>query len=354
MAVTGNSYPTVSTIGKQLMRSRPQFGESMCNICKTGDLASFLPALEANSGSVHRFIVTTSRGEPGTWRALNKGVPSTHADSEERTEVCGNLEKRCDIDRKFLKMYDNPQTYIQNENFAAQAVLRDDFNDALIYGNRANPGSQASLDGFATRYSAKGKVINPNTGKDQVYDFGGTGDALTSAYVIVPGPKSVYLVHPQGSKTAGISIDVYDDKNGVFLDDAEGHIFRGHRTWYQMEMGLVVNNPNAVMRLANIPTANLTSLVQNGVQNPGDDSILRQFILMKDNITGDLNARDAIIVVGRDLFTQMDILIFSKTNSYWRPQDVNDFSWNKESVGMLGSTPVVMCDSILGTESQIV
>jgi len=152
---------------------------------------------------------------------------------------------------------------------------------------------------------------------------------------------------------AGLRIETYTSKNGVFLNDREGKPFRGHRTWYQWPLGLAVENPHAIMRLANIPVEDIATLIQQGVSSPTDSALLRKMIEMKNMISADVDKSQLKFLVSREVFTQMDILMFEKTNAYWTPETMRT-NWPARTVGMFSGIPVFMSDSIISTESQVV
>lgn len=165
--------------------------------------------------------------------------------------------------------------------------------------------------------------------------------------------QSLYLVNADNGCPAGLSVKEYDSNNGVFLNDREGLPFRGHRTWYKWPLGLAVENVHSVMRLANIPAANVGNLIANGVTSPSDSVLLRKMIEMKNMVSADVDKSKLLFLVSRDVFTTMDILMFEKSNAYWTPSNL-ERDLPPRSVGMFAGLPVFMSDTLIGTESQVV
>jgi hypothetical protein len=78
-------------------------------------------------------------------------------------------------------------------------VKRHDMVRQLFYGNPVIVESE--MTGFAARYSTK----DPGAAHNAVcvLDAAGRGDALTSAWVIAWGPRSIFMVTPDGEPPAG-------------------------------------------------------------------------------------------------------------------------------------------------------
>ena len=354
MPTISTSYATIGTLAKQLKaQGKPRYARCLETLIRAGDVLDMFPIMKCNQGTVHRFSRRKSIGKGGVWRALNQGVPLSMPETEEATEIAGSLEDRCDLDKKALTLNDNSSAFIENQNEGVRIALRNRLNDAVIYGNRAAPGDAAGIDGLATRYNALGKVVNANTQYDHVQDFGGTGNALTSVYLLAPGVQSLYLINADNGCPAGLSIEEYDSRNGVFLEDTEGLPFRGHRTWYEWPLGLAVENIHSVMRLANIPSTDVANLIANGVTSPSDSMLLRKMIEMKNMVSADVDKSKLLFLVSRDVFTTMDILMFEKANAYWTPSNL-ERDLPPRSVGMFAGLPVFMSDTLIGTESQVV
>ncbi len=353
MPTISTGYATIGTLAKQLRaQGKPRYARCLETLIRAGDVLDMFPIMKANQGTVHKFPRRKSLGSGGVWRALNQGVPASNPEVEEATEVTGKLEDRCDIDEDALSINDNSSAFIENQNEGVRIALRNTLNDTIIYGNRAAPGNAAGLDGLATRYNAFGKVVNENTGYDHVQDFGGSGNDLTSVYLLAPGVQSLYLINADNGCPAGLSIKEYDSNNGVFLNDRDGNPFRGHRTWYKWPLGLAVENVHSVMRLANIPSADVGNLIANGISTPSDSALLRKMIQMKNMVSADVDKSKLLFLVSRDVFTTMDILMFEKANAYWTPSNL-ERDLPPRSVGMFAGLPVFMSDTLIGTESQV-
>ncbi len=347
------TYPTINQIAGSMAHSAPEFQRVLMTICPAGDLIGRLPVVTCNQGTVHHITRPKTLGDDAVARTVNQGVPANMSEDETVTEDTMSLETRYPIDKKILEKNKNSPAFIESRNKKAVLKLRMDLNNRIMYDNKALPGNNGGINGIATRYGALQKEININTGRDQVWDFGGTGNNLTSIYLIAPGVDTVSLLAPDTRDPAGLSIKQYTDDNGTFLRDRVGNPFRGMQTWYEWNIGLAVHNPHAIMRLANVPANALTDLVKNGITSPQDSAILRTMIEMTGYVSEDVDRSSWCFWMSRSQFTAMKILMFDKTNGYWTPPDMEGHKYGRVIGDFLG-TPVYASDYILDTEEQVV
>lgn len=344
---------TIATTAKQLKaQGKPRYARCLETLVRAGDVLDMFPIVSCNDGTTHKVLRRKKLGSGGTLRAINQGVKSSNPEVEEAQEVTARLEDRCPIDEDLLALNDGSSTYIENQNEGVRLALRNRINDLVIYGNRAAPGSAAGIDGLATRYNSFGQYINENTNFDHVQNFGGTGNNLTSIYLLSPGPQNVYMIAPDDGTPAGLSIKEYNSSNGVFLEDENGDPYRGHMTWYKWKLGLAVENVHSIMRLANIPAADVEGMIRDGAADAKNSILLRKLIQMKNMFSADVDTSKLMMIVSRNVFTQMDIILFDKVNAYWRPSETRE-SFHDRSVGMFAGIPVFASDTLLETESAV-
>jgi hypothetical protein len=117
------------------------------------------------------------------------------------------------------------------------------------------------VDGLAVRLAqtgadGKGKEgANGGWCYDALLGASAPDTNLTSVYLVAGGPKAFHLIYPLGSKSAGVEredlgIQYTDDDN-----DPAKH-FMAHIDHFSAHYGIVIEHPDAVIRIANIP-ANL-------------------------------------------------------------------------------------------------
>jgi hypothetical protein len=184
-----------------------------------------------------------------------QGVGGAASQTKPQTDVIVMLEAHSDVDYDLALCSGNPAALYKGEADTFLIGMGEDQASDLVYGSRA--ADEAQIDGLATR--------RPKLDGKLCVSFGGTGNALTSVYVMAPGPNSAHLIYPRGSKSAGVS---REDTGLVWASDSAGKQYRTHRDVFKAQYGLAVVHPDAVIRVCNIPVgmtreqrANLLDLI---------------------------------------------------------------------------------------------
>jgi hypothetical protein len=136
---------------------------------------------------------------------------------------------------------------MMSEQVAFIEGLSQDMADDLIYGN--HEADERYTNGFATRYN------DTQSGQSKTcISLGGTGNALTSIYLIKWATDKAHLIYPKGSKNAGVEYNFLGEQT---VKDANGGEYQAYRAHYRVARGLAVRNSMSVIRLCNIDvTAN--------------------------------------------------------------------------------------------------
>jgi hypothetical protein len=197
-----------------------------------------LPAVMANDGAVHTTLVRRSY-PGGEHRIYNQGVGKKASQTEPVKDWITILEALSDVDAAQAEHSGNPNALYNSEASAFLVGMGLDQADDLIYGNHTQ--KPELIDGLATRYP---KI------SDHCIDFGGTGNGLSSIYLVAAGPNACHLIYPRGSTSVGVQ---RIDAGIVYADDGRGRVFRAHRDHFKAEYGIAVVHPDAVIRICSIP-----------------------------------------------------------------------------------------------------
>jgi hypothetical protein len=209
----------------------------------TNTMLQELPAQEANDGTVHTTLRRLSYPH-GEHRLYNQGVGAKSSQTEPIQDVISMLEAHSDVDHDQAVHSGNPAALYNSEASAFLVGMGMDQAEELIYGSHQM--DPAVINGLAIRY--------PKVDGEHCVDFKGAGNSLTSAYLMAPGPQSVGLIYPRGSKSVGVSredgglIWAKDPRDGAGKKE-----FRAHRDIFKAQYGLFVAHPDAVIRVCNIP-----------------------------------------------------------------------------------------------------
>ena len=121
------------------------------------------------------------------------------------------------------------------------------------------------------------------------------------------------------------------------LTDKDGNTFYGYRSKYNWDMGLAIRDPRYVVRLANIDPENFdnTEFIRKMIQAYGQ--------------IHNVDHGPTYIFCNRKVETMMAILANEKSNVNLRVDE-----WGGKKITHFWSSPIIRCDSILNTESQLV
>jgi hypothetical protein len=241
---------------------------------------------------------TTRRGTlpTGSWRKLNSGVATEVSRTTEVQDVIGMLETYAEYDKEWIDNMPNPATARLMEASAFIEGLGQTLVSAILYGDSdADPDH---MHGLSARMGTADTYF--------VIDNGGSGSDVTSIYVVTWGPDSVYLMYPKNSD-AQLGIK-HQDLGEVTLTDATTSApntsqFQGYRDHYQVKCGLVVRNPRAIGRVANIEVSGASNLFD------------------EDNLITLLNEMDigpgTRIYANQQILTRGQIALKDKNNVNW-------------------------------------
>lgn len=211
-----------------------------------------MPFLESNAATHHRTTVRTSL-PAAEWRRINKGVGKGKSTTAQVDEAVAILETYSEVDKELADLNGNTGAFRLSEAQAFLEGMNQQMASTLFYGNKAtNP---ASFDGFATRYSD----LEAENGKN-IINAGGTGDNLTSIYLVGWGDQTVHGLYPKGSR-AGL---FHQDLGEQTLKDEDGGQFQGYRDHFQWKTGLAVRDWRYVVRIANIDVTKMLDEKSNG------------------------------------------------------------------------------------------
>lgn len=294
---------------------------------KTDALWSVLPFKACNDGTKETVIIRKALPEIA-WRMINKGVKPTKSATAQASYSCGGVEAYADVDERAMKLNKNSNTWRLSENYAHQEAMSQKMATTFFYGDeKVNPAGFTGLSAFY--YSKQQDKVY----SDQIIDCGGTGNNLTSLWIMTFADDTLYGIHPE-TIPAGYQ---YKDLGEVELKDEEGGILYGYRSKYNWDMGLALRDPRYVVRMANIDVAQIDN-----------SSFIRKMIEGYNQIHNVDHGR-TVIMCNRQVQTYLSILASEKANVNLR---IDEFGGKK--IEHFWTSPILRCDSILNTESQLV
>ncbi len=281
-----------------------------------------MPFMEANGKTYHKSV---RRGSlpGGTWRKINAGVSSESSQTTEVTDAIGMLETYSEVDKALAEMSGDIARFRMIEAKAFIEGLSQTLAGAVFYSNSATDPEQ--ITGLSPRTSTvDGQFI---------LDGSGTGSDLTSIYVVQWGLDKVHGVYPSGHPQLGVQ---RNDLGEVTLEDAGGKKYQGYRDHYVVKMGLVVRDPRAIGRYANIESSGASNIFD-------EDKLIGLLNEMPDD------HGNTVIYVNSTVKTQMEIKLKDKANVNYTV----DNGLGGVPVLRFRGIPVKKCAAIVNTETAI-
>ena len=158
--------------------------------------------------------------------------------------------------------------------------------------------------GLAERYN-KMPGANPELTdkKRQVVDFGGTGTALQSIYIVKWHQDELTGLYPKHT-AAGLKIKVLEDQ---LLPDKNGKLLVSHVTDYKQWFGLKVRDHRYAARVCNIPSDDI--LTDEAAQQ-----MLFEKLIIANNRIHEVSGGRVVIYVSPDIYSMLEIAAFKKSN----------------------------------------
>lgn len=270
----------------------------------TNELLYDIPVFEANDATVHTHLVRTALPNVER-RTYNTGTGTSASQTSVTRDVMTEIQAISEVDAKLVRENRDPQGFLTGENAAFIEAMGQTQAMDMIYGN--NAGDPSNINGFATRRAKIG---------DLCANFGGSGNALTSLYLVKVGRDKVSYIYPKGA--TGIGVD-RDDRGIQVVTDANGKKFKAYQNIFTCDYGLSVGNEKALIRVANIDPKNIN----------GDNLIKEILTLYRKLAVGD---GTVIAYANADVLNAIDLSIAEKGNVNYTMED----PWGRQVMSLRG------------------
>lgn len=225
-------------------------------------LAQINPVLEdalvlpCNDGTRHKTSVLS--GLPTvTWMKLYKGTPISKAKFQSVVDTTGVIEAASEVDERLLEYAAKPEDKAQirfEHSVAFLEAMAQEAARAIFYHDSSVDPEKPM--GLAPRFNQLTGAENSK----QIINAGGTGNALTSIWLLSWDRMGTHLLYVENGK-AGI---VRKDRGPVPTEDADGNKYFVLREEFKWNIGVSVRNWQYVVRIANIDVSTLTSDASTG------------------------------------------------------------------------------------------
>ena len=271
---------------------------------KTNEIIKDAPTIQCNNGTTH---ITTYRDEipRPEFRMINQGTSTVKSAVRKMVESTAVIEAWAEVDDALLLLSKNPSEILLSESKAVLEGMAQFATEKLIYGTIAN--DPAGFDGFAKRYNSLDVASFPEA--RNIIDAGGTGADLSSIWIIQWHDLASHMIYPEGAP-AGIKHEVF--KNQVMFDSV-GKKLVGTRVHYYWYLGLAVRDWRRVVRIANVDTAQLQTIIDGGAASASDQKLIRLLIEGIDLLPNRSFGR-TMIYMNRRPHTMLNIMAMEKSN----------------------------------------
>lgn len=204
---------------------------------------------EGNEAMGHRSTIRTGIPAP-TWRKMYGYVAPTKGTTAQVVDNCGMLTARSQIDAKEAEFNGNEAAWRMSEDAVHLEGMAQEFAESLFYANEATAPEE--FTGFAPRYND----LSAESADNIIDAFSGSGGDLTSIYLVVWSPQSIFCFSPKGGKS-GLSMT---DMGLQTISDSSGGRMEVYETKYEHDVGLCVRDWRQAGRIANIDVSDLATI----------------------------------------------------------------------------------------------
>lgn len=327
MAALATTHPTLPDFAATLGPDN-KVADIIEMLNEKNDVLDDIVTIEGNLPTGHVTNVRTGIPEP-TWRKLYGFVKPTKSGYVKVTENLGMMEAYAEVDKALADLNGNTNAFRLAEDRGHIEGMAQEFCSTLFFGNEVN--EPESFTGFAPRFNS----LNDADNSENVITAGGSGNDLTSIWLVNWGPDTAHCIYPKGSQ-GGIQSS---DKGQVTLTDADGRM-EAYRTHYRWDSGLVLRDWRGVVRVANIPAS-----IYNDATGAAAQALVALLIRASERLDG--SGRKAIYM-NRSLRTALRLGILNKVSSQLTWETVAG-----KRVLMFDEIPVRRVDALKPTESAV-
>lgn len=294
-------------------------------LSKSNSVLDDAPWIRANGETSH----TSSKRiylPAGSWRKINAGVALEKSEVTQVVESIGLLESYSRIDSALIELSPDPMAFRMDEDLAFVEGMSQTLATQIFYGTSV--GTPEKFDGFATRYATLTTL--GTSAVHNVHNYGGTGSALNSIWIVNWGPTTCHLLYPRNAD-ANVGITQKDDGE-LTVTDASGGVYKVYQTQFKVWVGLAVRDDRCVQRVCNIPAtaSNISDKLIDALRQMPQDGA------------------NAVMYANATVLGCLDKEAKDKTNVYYQPAG----PWGLPTMFFRG-VKVLKADSLLSTETAL-
>ena len=287
---------------------------------------------QCNDGSTHDVVVVNGLAE-AQFRAYYEGVkPSTGRTTQVKLTT-GMLESRGLADKKLVDKHKNPAKFRLVLNKTHIEAMNNTMQKEIIYGVKTKGGK---FNGLATCYNSISN--DKNKVGYNVVNAHGTGDNLTSIYMVSWGDTGTSFIYPDAENDNGGLKHTAKPADTVRNED--GTEYEAYRDIYEWDLGLCVANWKSGGRIANIDVSKF------GTDDAPDLEDLMTTLYYKT--MGKRTGMNTVFYVPIEVIIEFERQVKAK---YKNPADV--IKYLDEDIVAFKKIPLRLCEQISTNEAKV-
>lgn len=222
------------------------------------------PITPSNAALAHRVTMQTALPAVSLGK-FDQGIATSKGTTEQRTDAMALFVGANTIDNKYRRTMGakfDEFRFRQDQPFMEAMSQKVALH--YVYGEQGAQLDEGSFDGLAARMGTL-QTPAPGTNGSQVWSKGAVvGGDGTSVYVVDWHPDmGAHWIYPENDTAGGLDMKSYEE---FPITDKDGGTYVGTRTEWAWAIGLSVEDPRRIARLANVDTsdANLGGLNTQG------------------------------------------------------------------------------------------
>lgn len=301
---------------------------------ETNEMLDDITWIQCNNKFSHK--TTVRSGLPNVvWRKLNYGVKPSKSTVKSVTDTCGMLEAFAVIDKKLAEINGMMASWRVSEERPFIEAMNQKFQRALLYGDSQKDPEQ--IMGLAPRFSSKKAENGVN-----IIDALGTGDDLTSIWLIGWSPNTAHCIYPENS-AAGLKKRDIGEEAALDPDGGEYRVLKTHFSW---DVGFSLRDWRYVVRIANIKKS-LLSPIPPDTNSATGHNLYELLVKALARVPSLSNARFAFYC-NRDIETYLRLQRANSRNVFLTQDEVGG-----RIVTKFDGIPFRRVDSLEWAESQV-
>lgn len=347
----GEEYVTIPDLAKQLDPKNEGIAPAINLLEQSNPILEDMPVSVCNMIAAHRITHTIKLPE-SYWRAINMGTDVSKSEHAQMDEPVAQLVGRAQVDRTLIELNNNSKAWLLAREREQVESMNQKMAGAFVYGNKADEPD--AFVGLAPRYS----TMDPNKFgmASNVIDGGGTTSAagLTSVYLVHWGPQTVHGIIPPDIPS-GIRREA---EINATLYDRDGREFKGFKSRWEWNIGLAVEDPRYIVRIANIDVGAVETMVNDGAATSAQQKLIR-LMLKAHKMIPHASIGKPVWYVPRNVGLMLDIMAMEKANVNLTVETVEGGSGQvvdggpKRTVTKFYGTPVKYLDAFREDEMLV-